>query len=96
MTLHTNIKAGINEITFATKTIAGDLMLAGLLFVPEDFEPNNNYPAVIFSQPFNQVKEQTGAVYGRHLAEKGYITLVLIMQDMVIAKVRSEIMRTHS
>lgn len=76
MTFLAALKAGINEITFASKTVAGDLMLAGLLFLPEGFDPNNSYPAVIFSPPFNQVKEQTGAVYGKHLAEKGYITLV--------------------
>ncbi|MCP4596263.1 alpha/beta hydrolase [Neptuniibacter sp.] len=76
MTFLAALKAGINEITFASKTVAGDLMLAGLLFLPEGFDPNQTYPAVIFSPPFNQVKEQTGAVYGRHLAEKGYVTLV--------------------
>lgn len=76
MTLIAALKAGINEIAFATKTVAGDLMLAGLLFLPEGFDPDGSYPAVIFSPPFNQVKEQTGAVYGRHLAERGYVTLV--------------------
>ncbi|GAA5316363.1 MAG: alpha/beta hydrolase [Candidatus Pelagadaptatus aseana] len=76
MTILTTLKAGINEIAFASKTVAGDLMLAGLLFLPEGFDPAQKYPAVIFSPPFNQVKEQTGTVYGRHLAQKGYITLV--------------------
>ena len=50
--------------------------LAGILHVPEGFSEDGNYPAVLFSPPFNQVKEQTGAVYGRHLAEQGYVTLV--------------------
>ncbi len=60
------------EVRFKSQGVA----LAGILHVPDDFSEDGNYPAVIFSPPFNQVKEQTGAVYGRHLAERGYVTLV--------------------
>lgn len=65
------IEAGKNRISFRSQgqTLAGDL------FVPERFSPNGIYPAVIFSPPFNQVKEQTGAVYGQHLARRGYVVL---------------------
>jgi len=55
---------------------SGDHMLAGNLYLPENFNEEDQYPAVIFSGPFNQVKEQTGAVYAKHFAEQGYITLV--------------------
>lgn len=50
--------------------------LAGELYFPADFDTNKQYPTVIFTGPFNQVKEQTGAVYAEKLAAKGFITLV--------------------
>jgi len=51
--------------------------LSAHLYLPAHFDTvQGNYPAVIFSPPFNQVKEQTGAVYGRHLAGLGYVTIV--------------------
>ena len=65
------LNAGRNEITFKSQ----GHRLAGLLFAPEGFDAAKTYPTVIFSPPFNQVKEQTGAVYGRKLAQKGYVVL---------------------
>ncbi len=47
--------------------------LSGLIFTPEDFDPNKSYPAVVFSGPFNQVKEQTGAVYAKKMADLSYV-----------------------
>ena len=44
--------------------------LAANLYLPEDFDASKKHPTVIFSGPFNQVKEQTGAVYGRKLADR--------------------------
>ena len=75
MTDQTNtadLKPGRNSVKFRSQgsTLAGDL------FCPDGFEPSAKYPTVIFSPPFNQVKEQTGAVYGRQLAGEGYVTLV--------------------
>lgn len=67
-----NLNAGKNDIAFASQ----GCKLAAHLYTPEGFEPSKKYPTVVFSQPFNQVKEQTGAVYGRHLAGAGYVTLV--------------------
>ncbi len=66
------LKAGRNEITFQSQ----GHKLAGFLFVPQGFDTAQTYPSVIFSGPFNQVKEQTGAIYGKKLAEKGYVVLV--------------------
>lgn len=59
------LKPGKNDITFASRTMGGELKLAAHLYTPADFDPKTKYPAVVFSGPFNQVKEQTGAVYGR-------------------------------
>ena len=70
------LTAGENKITFVSKTMGGDLRLAGLLFLPEGFDPKSKYPTIVLNSAVNQVKEQTGAVYGRHLAGEGYVTLV--------------------
>lgn len=61
------LKAGKNDIAFKSQ----GHNLAGLLFTPESFDPTQKYSTVIFSGPFNQVKEQPGAIYGKKLAEKG-------------------------
>ncbi|NOU58365.1 alpha/beta hydrolase [Marinifilum caeruleilacunae] len=66
-----NFKAGRNEVMFKSQA----LKLAGLLFTPENFDSNQKYPTVVFSGPFNQIKEQMGAVYGEKFANKGYVFL---------------------
>ncbi len=66
-----NFKSGKNEVTFKSQGVK----LAGLLFTPEYFNVNKKYPAVVFSGPFNQIKEQMGAVYGNKMAAKGYVFL---------------------
>ncbi len=70
-----NLKAGQNKIQFISKTMGGNLKLSGLLFVPDDFDETQKYPTIVFTGPFNQIKEQMGAFYGRKLAKKGYIFL---------------------
>lgn len=66
-----NIKPGINEITFESQ----GHHLAGHLYTPDDFNVSNRYPAIILSSAFNQIKEQTGAVYAKRFARKGYVAL---------------------
>lgn len=66
------ITAGRNDVKFTSQ----GQTLAGHIYAPEGFDASRTYPVVVFSPPFNQVKEQTGAVYGRHLAGEGYLTLV--------------------
>lgn len=70
-----NLKAGKNTVFFLSKTMAGDIQLVGNIYVPKDFNPNKKYPTVVFTGPFNQVKEQMGAFYGQKFADKGYIFL---------------------
>lgn len=67
-----DIKSGKNSIYFKSM----GLNLAAHLYTPEGFDPTKNYPAVVFSSAYNQVKEQTGAVYAPMLAERGYVTIV--------------------
>ena len=69
---HVAIQSGVNTVSFKSQ----GYKLSGHLYVPQSFEPNRRYPTVVISGPFNQVKEQTGAVYGKKLAEKGYVALV--------------------
>lgn len=68
----TTLAGGRNEITFKSQ----GLSLAGHLYTPDNFEDSGKYPAVVFSSAFNQIKEQTGAVYAKHLAKLGYVTIV--------------------
>ncbi|MEM9633147.1 MAG: alpha/beta hydrolase [Pseudomonadota bacterium] len=63
--------SGKNIITFRSQGLA----LAAHLYAPEEFDAAGSYPAVVISSAFNQVKEQTGAVYGKRLAEQGYVAI---------------------
>jgi fermentation-respiration switch protein FrsA (DUF1100 family) len=66
-----SLTAGKNNISFQS----GNYKLAARLFMPEGFSEAGSYPAVVISSAFNQVKEQTGAIYGWELAAKGYVAL---------------------
>jgi ribA/ribD-fused uncharacterized protein len=65
------ITSGVNKISFRSGTV----QLAGLLFTPENFDSSKKYPTVVFSGPFNQVKEQMGSNYGREMSSRGYVFL---------------------
>ena len=67
-----SLTPGKNDITFKSQ----GLNLAANLYTPEGFDEVGSYPAIVFSPAFNQVKEQTGAVYGPRLAKLGYVTIV--------------------
>lgn len=49
--------------------------LAGALFLPDDFDENKKYAALVFGNPGGSVKEQTPAVYGEGLSKKGFLVL---------------------
>ncbi|NES84997.1 MAG: alpha/beta hydrolase, partial [Moorea sp. SIO2B7] len=66
-----SLTPGKNNITFKSQS----LNLAAHLYTPEGFDENGSYPAVVISSAFNQVKEQTGAVYGSRLAALGYVAI---------------------
>lgn len=65
------LTSGRNDVTFKSQGVN----LAAHLYTPEGFDPSGSYPAVVISSAFNQVKEQTGAVYGVHLAAQGYVAI---------------------
>lgn len=64
-------KSGKNKVTFKSQGI----QLAGLLFTPENFDANKTYPAIMFSGPVGQVKEQMATNYGEARAKLGYVYL---------------------
>ncbi len=62
------LQAGKNNVTFKSQGVN----LSGLLFTPENFDTSKKYPTIVFSGPFNQVKEQMETYYRQNqLEEKG-------------------------
>lgn len=50
--------------------------VAGILQFPKDFDETKKYPAIVCAHPISSCKEQTaGNIYGKALAEAGFITL---------------------
>lgn len=54
---------------------SNNIVLAGNLFLPEDFDVNKRYPTVISVHPAGSVKEQSSGLYAYKLAEHGFVTL---------------------
>ncbi len=51
------------------------IQTAGILFLPDDFNENNKYPALLISSPAGAVKEQSPSLYGKKMAKKDFIAL---------------------
>lgn len=49
--------------------------LVGNLYLPDDYDPDKTYPAVIVSGSWTTVKEQMAGLYAQKLANEGFITL---------------------
>lgn len=67
----TTITAGKNAVTFKSFGVN----IAGLLFAPDDFDPAQKYPTIVFNDPGLSVKEMMGSVYGEKMAKRGYVYL---------------------
>ncbi len=52
-----------------------DLNIAGLLFLPDNFDETASYPAVVVTHPGGGVKEQCSSLYAWHLARAGFVAL---------------------
>ena len=61
----------IEQVTF--KSFGVDL--AGDLYLPENFDENKKYKAIVGASPFPQVKEQIPATYGPEMAKRGFVYL---------------------
>lgn len=53
----------------------GSLRIAGNLYLPEGFDPNGKYAAIVVEHPGGGVKEQIAGLYATMLAEQGFVTL---------------------
>lgn len=65
------LNSGANTVTF--KSFGVDLV--GNLYLPEGFDPDKKYKAIVGASPFPQVKEQVLATYGPAMAERGFVFL---------------------
>lgn len=65
------MKSGKNQITF--KSFGVDLV--GDLYLPENFDENKKYTAIVGASPFPQVKEQVLGTYGPEMAARGFVFL---------------------
>lgn len=63
----------IQNVTFKNKDL--NLRLAGHLYLPQGFDGNKTYPAIVVTGPMLSVKEQAQSVYASFLAEAGYVAL---------------------
>lgn len=63
----------IQKVVFMNKEL--DLRLAGLLYLPDNFDLNKDYSAIVVTGPMLSVKEQAQSVYAKTLTKQGYVTL---------------------
>ncbi|RDZ18855.1 hypothetical protein C3744_00195 [Priestia megaterium] len=59
------------SITFKNNT----LNMAGNLYLPEGFDENKKYPAIVSVHPGGGVKEQTAGLYAKKLSDNGFVAL---------------------
>lgn len=64
-------KAGKNSVKFKSFGVE----LVGDLYLPENFDENKKYKAIVSASPFPQVKEQVQATYGVEMAKRGFVFL---------------------
>lgn len=66
-----DLKPGKNKVTFKSFGVE----LVGDLYLPDDFDANNQYKAIVGASPFPQVKEQVLGTYGPEMAKRGFVFL---------------------
>ncbi|MBV6886423.1 alpha/beta hydrolase [Xanthomonas campestris pv. spermacoces] len=59
-------------VSFTNKAVD----IAGHLHVPDDFDENRKYPALVGIHPAGGVKEQTIGLYAKRLAAHGFVVVV--------------------
>lgn len=62
---------GLNAVKFRSQGYE----IAAHVYLPDGLDLGSLYPAVVFCSPGMSVKEQSGAVYGRALSDRGYAVL---------------------
>lgn len=66
-----NLTSGKNRVTFQSE----GLTLVGDLYVPQDYEPGKQYPALVVGGSWTTVKEQMAGLYAEKMAENGFVAL---------------------
>ena len=66
-----NLQAGKNNVEFKSE----GLKIKGHLFLPPDYTPEGQFPAIVVVAPASGIKEQTAGIYAERLAKAQYITL---------------------
>lgn len=66
-----SLQAGKNSVMFKSFGVE----LVGDLYLPENFDENKKYKAIVSASPFPQVKEQVQATYGIEMAKRGFVFL---------------------
>ena len=64
-------QSGKNVVSFNSY---GD-KVAAHFYLPENFDPNQKYPAIVLAPPATGVKEQTIGVYASRLVQDGFVAL---------------------
>lgn len=64
-------KVNVHPVTYKLH----GLNIAANVYTPANYDPKQNYPAIVVAHPNGGVKEQTAGLYAQHLAEQGYITI---------------------
>lgn len=54
---------------------SSNLNVVANMYFPENFDENNQYPAIVVNHPAGGVKEQTAGLYAERLATLGYVTM---------------------
>ena len=73
-----NLQPGKNNVTFKSFGVE----LTGDLYLPEGFDADKTYKAIVSASPFPQVKDQIPATYGPEMAARGFIFLGFDYLDM--------------
>jgi len=69
--LGAELHSGKNKVAFTSE----QTRIAGNLFLPANYDPAKQYPALVVITPASGIKEQTAGIYAEKMARKGYITL---------------------
>ncbi|MEX0275338.1 MAG: alpha/beta hydrolase [Flavobacteriaceae bacterium] len=65
------LQAGETKVAFRSFGVE----LVGNLYLPEGFDENKKYKAIVGASPFPQVKEQVLGTYGPEMAQRGFVFL---------------------
>ena len=64
-------KVNIHPVTYKLN----GLDIVANVYTPANYDPKQQYPAIVVAHPNGGVKEQVAGLYAQHLAEQGYITI---------------------